>query len=82
MINLVYWGSLMELTGKKGETASASSVAEVLSFIEKGYGKPVLKEAKRMLIAVDGTNIQLLERYKTPLADGQTVSFLPLSAGG
>lgn len=82
MAELKYWGELMALTGKKSETTQAASVSEVLSFVEKQYGKAALKEAKRMLIAVDGTNIQLLNRFKTPLSDGSTVSFLPLSGGG
>lgn len=82
MAELKYWGELMVITGKKGEEVRAGSVAEVLSFVEKQYGKAALKEAKRMMIAVDGTNIQLLERFKTPLSDGATVSFLPLSGGG
>lgn len=82
MAELKYWGEMMALTGKKGEELHAASVAEVLSFVEKQYGKAALKEAKRMLITVDGTNIQLLSRFKTPLSGGETVSFLPLSGGG
>ncbi|MDL2236179.1 MoaD/ThiS family protein [Christensenellaceae bacterium OttesenSCG-928-L17] len=82
MVTLKYWGSLMELTGKRSECVEAQTLAEVLAFLERTYGKECLKQAKRMLIAVDGTNIQLLSRYKTSLKGGQTVSFLPLSGGG
>lgn len=82
MAELKYWGELMALTGKRSEALQAGSIAEVLSFLERQYGKAALKEAKRMLITVDGTNIQLLERFKTPLSGGATVSFLPLSGGG
>ncbi len=82
MIKLEYWGSLAELCGKKNEELEASSVAQALAFIQAQYGRAALKEAKRMLITVDGTNILLLERYKTQLRDGQSIAFLPLSAGG
>ena len=82
MAELNYWGALAALMGKKSETQPADNVAEVLAFLEKQYGRAVLKEAKRMLITVDGTNIQLLQRFKTPLSDGAAVSFLPLSGGG
>lgn len=82
MAELNYWGALAALTGKKSEALHAGSIAEVLSFVEKQYGRAAFQEAKRMLITVDGTNIQLLERFKTPLSGGETVSFLPLSGGG
>jgi molybdopterin converting factor small subunit len=82
MIELKYWGGMLTLTGKKEEKTLASDVNEVLSFIESRYGAPGLKEAKRMLIVVNGTNIQLLQKYKTRLSDGDTVAFMPLSAGG
>lgn len=82
MAELIYWGKLKDLTEKKGESVDIRDVSAALAHIEKQYGKAALKEAKRMLIAVDGTNIQLLERFKTTLRDGQTVSFLPLSGGG
>lgn len=82
MIYLKYWGGMKDLTGKAGEEITAGTMADVLHHIETAYGKPGLKEAKRMLITVDSTNIQLLARYKTPLADGATVMFLPLSGGG
>lgn len=82
MIELKYWGGLEPLTGKRFEEISASTVGEVLDFIQGQYGKAALKEAKRMLIAVNGTNIQLLDRYKTTLSEGDKVTFMPLSAGG
>ncbi len=82
MINLIYWGGLREVTGKKDEKTLAGNVGEALSFIEERYGKAGLKEARRMLIVVNGTNIQLLQKFKTPLKDDDVVSFMPLSAGG
>ena len=82
MAELTYWGGMKALTGKKGEPVQAGSIAEVFLFLETQYGKAARKEARRMLITVDGTNIQLLQRFKTPLSDGATVSFLPLSGGG
>ena len=40
------------------------------------------RNLQQMLIAVNGTNIQLLERCKTRLNEGDRVAFLPLSGGG
>ena len=82
MVQLRYRGGLASITGKKTEEINASSVAEVMSYIEDQYGKTAMKQAKRMLITVGGTNIQLLNRFKTSLSDGDIVSFLPLAAGG
>ncbi len=81
-IAVKYWGDMMELCGKKEEEITAGTVEEVLTYIKEQYGKAALKGAKRMIIAVNGTNIQLLDRYKTSLAEGDKVSFLPLSGGG
>ncbi|MCL2670971.1 MAG: MoaD/ThiS family protein [Clostridiales bacterium] len=82
MITLQYRGPLAVATDKKQEQIRATSVAEVLSYIKTQYGTPTLKQAKSMLITVNATKIQLLNRYKTALADGDTISFLPLAAGG
>lgn len=82
MIHLKYWGGLIETIGKRQEEIQAQNIAEVIDHIRKNYGKEAAKEAKRMLIVVNGTNIQLLHRYKTKLSEGETVTFMPLSAGG
>ena len=82
LITLRYRGSLAELTGKKAEQMDAANVAEVISYIKNQYGNAAAKQAERMLITVNGTGIQLLGRFKTPLADGDVVAFLPLAAGG
>ena len=82
MVKLRYRGTMAELTGKKDEEVEIGDVAGVLSYLQSQYGKNVAKQAKRMLITVQGTNIQLLNRFKTALDDGDTVCFLPLAAGG
>ena len=82
MAVIKYRGHMTKLTGKNEETVNAASVSDVLSYIRDTYGKAAHKEAKRMLIAVNGTNIQHLGRYKTALKDGDSVAFFPLSAGG
>jgi MoaD family protein len=82
MVEIKYWGGMMELAGKKGEAVDARDLSGVMSHIQRAYGKAGLKEAKRMLIVVNGTNIQMLNRFKTPLNDGDTVAFLPLCTGG
>lgn len=81
-VKVKYWGDMLTLTGKKQEEISATTVNDVLSYLQTQYGKASLKAAKRMLIAVNGTNIQLLGRYKTPLAEGDVIAFFPLCAGG
>jgi len=82
MVELRYRGGLAELTGMKREEIETGDVAGVISYLQNQYGKKTAKQAKRMLITVQGTNIQLLNRFKTTLNDGDTVSFLPLAAGG
>ena len=82
MIELKYWGGLMVIVGKKSETIDAGTEDDVLNYIKTQYGKAAQREAKRMLIVVNGTNIQLLNRYKTKLSASDQVAFLPLSAGG
>ena len=40
------------------------------------------REAKRMLIVINGESIQLRRGYKTALAEGDCLSFLPICGGG
>jgi len=81
-IKLEYWGAMARISGKSGEAISAGSLRDVIRYIRSQYGREGMKQAKRMIIAVNDTNIHLLRRYKTALADGDTVAFFPLSAGG
>lgn len=82
MAELIYYGKLRELTGKKSESADVKTIEDALRLIGAEYGRTAGKEARRMLITVNGTGIQLLDRYRTALGSGDSVSFLPLGAGG
>ena len=81
-IALVYRGALAEAIGVRNEQLEAATVSEVLSHIKSVYGKAVYKQAKSMLIVVNGRGILYKQVYATKLNDGDTVSFLPLAAGG
>jgi molybdopterin converting factor small subunit len=81
-ITVTYRGALAELTGRKEETIPAASVRDVLTHVKTAYGAPTLKTAKTMLITVNGRSILHMKLYKTSLKAGDTVSFLPICAGG
>ena len=81
-ITVKYRGALSEMTGVSLEELQAETVGHVLRHIGKTWGKNAQKEAKRMIIAVNGRSILLLDNEKTALKDGDTVSFLPICGGG
>lgn len=81
-IKVRYRGHLQEMTHTPEETLQAGRVQDVLAQVKKKYGAAAYKEAKSMLIAVDGQSILLMQRFKTPLPEGATLSFLPLCGGG
>jgi len=81
-ITVKYRGSLAEYTQVSSEILSVSSVKEVLQHIKSTYGKPAEKEARRMLISVNGKSILLLHNHKTLLQNGDIVSFIPICGGG
>ena len=83
MINVkVYYRALSQQTGKTEETIPAETVKDVLAYIKKTYGSDTYKEARRMLIAVDGDSIQLHKGFDTRLEEGMEVRFLPICGGG
>lgn len=77
-----YRGHLAQLTGCAQETFPAASVRDVLRAIRARHGTAAYKEAKAMLVAVDGESITLHKGFATRLIPGQTVRFLPICAGG
>jgi molybdopterin synthase sulfur carrier subunit len=81
-ITVTYRGGLGELAGRKEEAIQAETVKDVLAHIKAAYGANAQKEAKAMLITVNGKSILKLDIYKTRLAPGDAVSFLPICAGG
>ena len=78
----VHYRALANQTGKTEETVAAATVKDVLAYIKKTYGPDVHKEARRMLIAVDGDSIQLHKGFDTKLSEGMEVRFLPICGGG
>ena len=81
-ITVKYRGNLLEYTQVPFETLHVSSVKEVLQHIKNTYGKAAEKEARRMLISVNGKSILLMNNHKTALQNGDTVSFVPICGGG
>jgi molybdopterin synthase sulfur carrier subunit len=77
-----YRGHLAALTGIAEETVEAQDVEGALRAVRKRHGRKAEKAARAMLIAVNGESIQLLQRYKTQVNEGDAVSFFPLCAGG
>ena len=82
MIELKYHSDMRTLTQKTSENCNAEDVNGVLAYLKTTYGKACAKEAKKMLIVVNGTSIQLKDGFKTKLSDGDSVSFLPVCGGG
>ena len=72
-VEVTYRGALPELMGLSVERVEAGTVSEVMAHI---------REAKRMLIVVNGESIQLRRGYKTALSEGDRLSFLPICGGG
>lgn len=81
-IEVTYRGALPELMGVSSELVEAGTVAEVMAHIRKRYSKEAYREAKRMLIVINGDSIQLRRGYKTALVEGDRLSFLPICGGG
>jgi molybdopterin synthase sulfur carrier subunit len=81
-IAVKYRGQLAKLTGTAEETARVNSVAEALRFIREAHGADAEKNAKTMLIAVNGESILLRKLFKTALKDGDVLSFFPICGGG
>ena len=53
-VKVVYRGALPELTGTGEERVEAATVAEVMAHIKRKYPKEAYREAKRMLIVING----------------------------
>ena len=83
MVTVRYLGQFSAFTGGvKEESLEAASVKDVLKLIRERHGREAEKAARTMIIALNGENILLLQRYKTELKAGDVLSFFPLSAGG
>jgi MoaD family protein len=81
-VTVTYKSEMIERIGAREEEYDASTVKDVLTQIKARHGKEVAKTAKTLLITVNGLSIQKKQHYATRLADGDTVGFYPLAAGG
>ncbi len=89
-VTIRVFGGLRELTGRAPlavPVRQASTVTALLSFLDREHAK--LAEALRngirdgyLNILVNGRNVRFLSEGTTPLADGDTVAFLPPIGGG
>ncbi len=82
MIRVIYRGRIPDLCGATEDTVDAKTVADVMRHIRRSYPREVTQEAKKMLIAVNGESILQRKVYRTPLGEGDVVSFLPICGGG
>ena len=67
-VKLCYRAALEELTGRREEYIEARAVSKALSHIKRRYSRAAYREARRMLIAVNGESIQLRGRLCRPPA--------------
>ena len=81
-IRVKYRGHLAALTGTSEETLEGRDVEGILRALRERHGREAEKSARAMLIALNGRSILLLRRYKTPVKEGDQLSFFPLCAGG
>ena len=81
-VRIIYRGVLAETVGKREDSVDAVDVKDVISHIQKNYGRKTAGMARTMVIAVNGTNILKREVYKTKLEEGDEVCFLPIAGGG
>ena len=81
-VKVVFRGGLEKSIGVRETQLEAATVSDVLNRIKSTEGKTVYKQAKAMLIVVNSISIIHRDLYRTTLHDGDTVSFLPLAAGG
>jgi molybdopterin converting factor small subunit len=82
VIKIRYPGILQDHIGKSDETIEALSVADVLKFIKRTYGKKIYTLLSSMVIAVNGSDIRLFKGLKTQLGNGDVVSFFFFFLGG
>ena len=81
-VTVRYRGELREITGCAYQEIEAETIRDVLKHIRRTWGRAALAEAERMVIAVNGKSILLLNNDKTVLSGGDTVFFIPICGGG
>lgn len=82
MKTIRYYAPIRGIVKKEQEETELCSVADVLDYIKRTYGKEAYHAAKSALIVVNDVSIGLYQGSKTPLNDGDTIGFLPMCGGG
>ncbi|MCL2600245.1 MAG: MoaD/ThiS family protein [Treponema sp.] len=81
-VTVKYRAHLATLTGTATEEIEAATVKDVLRHVKTRFGTDAEKQAKVMLIAVNGKTILQLSGFKTALGSGDEVCFFPICGGG
>jgi len=81
-VTVKYRAHLATLAGIAAEQIDAATVKDVLRHIKARFGAEAEKQAKTMLIAVNGESVLHLSHFKTALRDGDEVSFRRFAAAG
>ena len=82
MVKAKYRSRLAALTGMAEEDFEAADVKGLLRSLGERHGPEAEREARTMLITLNGESILLLRQFKTALKEGDVLSFFPLCAGG
>jgi len=90
MINLelLFFGNLREITGVRKTGAAindGSRLTDLIEHLSAEYGREFgeqIKTIEGLRILINGREYYLLGRMETPLAEGDTIVFLPPIAGG
>lgn len=87
-IEVLFFGNLREIAGVSRTNVvidDSSRLADLVVFLSKQYGdafREKIKDIQGLRILINGREYYLLGRMEAPLADGNTVVFLPPIAGG
>lgn len=83
MIKVKFFATLYEHTGKREiDLETASNVEDLLNRIEEMFPGSLKILEKGYMILVNGINIESLDKLRTKLKDGDTVSIFPKVGGG
>lgn len=82
MVTVMYHGRIPDLCGATEDRIDAKTVSDVMRHVRRSYPAEVVREAKKMLIVVNGESILQRRVFRTKLEDGDVVGFLPICGGG
>lgn len=82
MVKVEFFGLYRLEYGMSDCEIEAATINELLAILEKDYKKYTAKELKNSIIIVNDVNFLKLNKYKTKLADGDTVLIMSPASGG